>query len=95
MISQDFGTEMRTAYAHMLMPEPQILMAELAVRNRVTVKDLKGPDRSRPLVHIRQDIMRQIHETGEISLAAVGRMFNRDHSTVINAIRRSKERDNG
>ncbi len=62
------------------------IMAEYAEKYSVTIDDLRGPARKRPLVHYRQECMYRIHKSTKFSLSQIGRLFNRDHTTVYHAI---------
>lgn len=53
----------------------------------VKAEDMLGPGRARPLVIPRQVAMYALHKRGGMSLTAIARMFGRDHSTAIHAIR--------
>lgn len=54
----------------------------------VTVEELRGRSRERPLVEYRQITMAAIRRLTPLSLPAIGREFYRDHTTVIHAIER-------
>ncbi len=69
--------------------EARKIMAECVEVYGITMKDLIGQDRSRPLVTIRQECMAEIHRSTDMSIANIGRLFHRDHTTVSHAIRRS------
>jgi chromosomal replication initiator protein len=59
---------------------------------RINVKDLKSPSRARPYVTARQLAMYLIHKNLGKSLVEIGRAFgNRDHTTVLNALRRIED----
>ena len=47
----------------------------------VSLKDIKGPRRHKPLVAFRRDIARRAHQAG-FYLAEIGRVLNRDHTTI-------------
>ena len=55
---------------------------------KVTVVDLKSKSRTKPLVIARQVAMLMVKKYLDKSLVDIGRAFNRDHTTVINALRR-------
>jgi chromosomal replication initiator protein len=54
----------------------------------VKVPDLKSKNRSEPLVTARQIAMYLIKKYLDQPVTEIGRSFNKDHSTVINALRR-------
>jgi chromosomal replication initiation ATPase DnaA len=72
--------------------EARRLLAERAADFQVTVSDLVGDSRKRAVAWPRQAIMAELYETGRYSLPAIGRLFNRDHSTVMHGVRRHAER---
>lgn len=77
------------------MDRPSIrdIKAEVAARYGVRVADLEGPSRARPLAHYRQEAMAQAYEHTGKSTTVIGREFGgRDHTTVLHAIRRHRER---
>ena len=49
-----------------------------------TVDDLIGPDKSRPVSMARAVAMYAVRETTDLSYPAIGILFDRDHSTIIN-----------
>jgi hypothetical protein len=51
---------------------------------------LKAKDKKRPEVHYRFIVWRALFEILHIPLASIGRMYGRDHTTVISGIRRAK-----
>ncbi len=90
MIEPVTAAQMSAGYAAMSILHPfglatsaRQIIADHSLRNGVTVADLKSPKRKRPIVHIRQDLMLRLRrETGH-SFSAIGRMLNRDHTTVL------------
>lgn len=58
-----------------------------------TVADLTGRDLARDVVEARQDAMAAVYRQTDLSSTQVGALFgDRDHSTVLNSIRRSEQR---
>jgi len=68
-------------------PRWRKIMAEVAVKHRVSVIDLESPRRDRPSVRARQEAMwRMRHET-PMSLPDIGhRLGGRDHTTIMHGI---------
>lgn len=64
----------------------------VARAHKLTMKDLTGGRRSRNIAWARQEAMWHIKEHTKLSLPQIGRMFNRDHTTVLHALRVHKER---
>jgi len=57
-----------------------------------SVEALKGPRQTRGIAHTRQDAMLAIREATKLSLPQIGRLFNRDHTTVLWGLKRAKQR---
>lgn len=53
----------------------------------LTIADLKGPRRTRWIVSARHHAMWVLHNQ-RLSSTCIGRILNRDHSTVLNGIKR-------
>ena len=60
----------------------------------VSHDELLSADRTRHIAHARQEAIWLAHNLTNLSLPAIGRKFNRDHTTVLNSIRRVQERRN-
>lgn len=58
----------------------------------VKPKELLGPSRLRNILIARQVAMLLAHDVGHFSLPVVGRAFGRDHSTVLHAVRKVRDR---
>lgn len=68
---------------------PQIIIQTTADYFDLTVSDLLGPGKTRPVSHARQIAMYLTRELTALSLPAIGKEFgNRDHSTVLHANRK-------
>lgn len=88
---------MRSVWHGEVLVTRPVMMADIkreyAMRFGVTVADLEGPDRRPPIAHLRQECMAACRATGRWSLKQIGRAFgDRDHTTVLHAIRRVAER---
>jgi chromosomal replication initiation ATPase DnaA len=55
-------------------------------------EDMIGRDRSMRIAHVRQDAMHECWRTRRWSLPQIGRAFNRDHTTVLWALKAHKRR---
>ena len=53
----------------------------------VPTKSLTGRSRIEPIAHARQLAMVLLRESTDLTLIEIGRIFNRDHGTVIHAIK--------
>lgn len=69
----------------------QTLLAEIAREHGVTVADITGPSRSLKLIPARFHACFEMRHRLEMSVTEIGRRVNRDHSTVIHALRRWPE----
>jgi len=58
----------------------------------VTVNDMKSPRRDRAIIPARFEAIWRIKHKTMLSLPQIGRIFNRDHTTIIHAIRKHEER---
>lgn len=56
----------------------------------LTYQEVVSRSRAKAIVHARAVIMYEIHETGLKSLPEIGRMFGRDHTSVLFAVRKIK-----
>lgn len=67
---------------------------EVATKHRVTLQEIKGPQRNAYIVLARHELFwRMAHET-TLSLPEIGRKLGgRDHTTVIHGMRRHAERN--
>lgn len=57
----------------------------------IRLADLHSPTRVHKIVRPRQMAMTLAHELTDLSLQAIGQNFGKDHTTVLNAIKRMKE----
>lgn len=74
------------------LPRYERIIAEETKRRGVDMDALRGPNRERPLVWHRQEIIARIHRETSLSLPQIGRLFSRDHTTVLHSIRAVKRR---
>lgn len=74
-------------------PTAKAIAIQVADRHGLTLEDLRGPCRRREVAWPRQEAMAAVYANCRVSLPWVGRFFgNRDHTTVLHAIRRVAER---
>lgn len=92
MINPITAAQMRADYAVMATPIASRIIAIHAFENGVTLAELRSPDRKRPIVHIRQDLMLRLRNETSHSLPEIGRMISRDHTTVLLGIRQAEKR---
>ena len=63
------------------------IVRAVAAERGFTVETILGRGRSHPIVAVRWEVWRRLHDAGWSSVA-IGRAFDRDHSTVLHALRR-------
>lgn len=69
------------------------LISDLCRRHKVSVEDIKSDQRFKKLVRPRQAIMFDLYTLcPELSTVRIGRMMNRDHTTVLHAVTVHAER---
>lgn len=69
------------------------LMRQVAKAYKLTVVDLCGPSRSRPICWPRQELMFLLYATGRYSYPEIGRFLGgRDHATVIHGAKAHRRR---
>lgn len=68
------------------------IVNEVAASYGLTAKHLLTRSRTQPVAWARQDAMLRLSEEMDLSLTAIGRHFQRDHTTVLWGIRQAKER---
>lgn len=75
-------------------PSPMMkICMEVARKHRLRPDELRGPRREKEIVVARHEAMWRCRGETGASTAQMGRFFgNRDHSTVVNAIKRHEER---
>lgn len=66
---------------------PRQVIREVAEAHGLSIEDLVGPSRKHAHIRARWEAMRRIKEEFDLSLPRIGRFFNKDHTTVLNALR--------
>lgn len=69
-------------------PSMRLIAEAVAVDGGYTLACLRSPDRRRMIAAVRQKAMAAVYASGHFSLPQVGAFFNRDHTTVLYAVRR-------
>jgi chromosomal replication initiation ATPase DnaA len=62
------------------------LVRSISTESGMQLADILGPNRSRRLFHVRRTIALEARERG-YSFPQIGRALNRDHSTIVHAVR--------
>lgn len=71
------------------IPARDIVKA-IAAANGVKFGDIVGPRRNTSLVKIRFEAIRQVADLrSDLSLPALGRVFNRDHTSILHALKKT------
>lgn len=65
------------------------VIARIAVAHGVTVAEIMGPSHARKLARARWEAMAAIKAEFGDGPAALGRLFNRDHSSVLHGLRKA------
>lgn len=68
------------------------IIAEVAVETGIAVDALKGEQRVARIARARQLAIWRVADETELSLSEIGRLFHRDHTTVLHAIRVTNQR---
>ena len=83
-----------------IQPEPKIrvepdfrkrIIAECAAEFGITANDILGNSRVAHIVMARRKAAWIFHQRGTMSYPQIGRILNKDHSTIIHAVRRYKQ----
>jgi chromosomal replication initiation ATPase DnaA len=79
--------------AEHLLPSPAAILREVADRHGVSLASILGQGRAAELVAARHEAVALVHAARpDLSLPALGRIFKRDHTSILNALRRAKAR---
>lgn len=74
------------------MIQPQAIIAATCRHYGLTLDELRGPKRESRITWPRQQAMKIIRDNTKLTFPQIGRIFNRDHTTVIHALRRVKSK---
>lgn len=74
-------------------PPARAVIADVARRRGFTAADIVGPSRNRKVIEARFDAIADVYrrcriDGRELSLSELGRLFRRDHTTMIHALRK-------
>ena len=69
------------------IPRAAWILVETASRHGFTAQDVRGPRRTSKLVIARHECIYRIRSELGMSLSAIGRFMNRDHTTILYACR--------
>lgn len=65
------------------------MMEKIAEKYGATLGEVLGTVRNKYVVNARREIVLLLHESG-MSSAAIGRLMNRDHTTILHSIKMAK-----
>lgn len=65
------------------------IIRRVALKHNVTTADITGPRKFTHLVAARDEAIADIHKSLNMTAAQIGRIFNRDHSTVKHSLRKA------
>lgn len=69
------------------------VLTAVAIKHGLTLSEIMGKDRRHHVAHARQEAFWVLKQTyPEMSLPAIGRMFGKDHTTVLHGIRQHEKR---
>lgn len=71
------------------------IIEEVSNQTMIPVRDILSKKRDRPTAHARQLCFYRIRHECNYSLPAIGRLFDRDHTTVLHGIRQETKRREG
>lgn len=63
------------------------VISNIAMKHKLKKQDLVGPSRKREIFEARKEAIKNIRENFNLSLKEIGRIFNRDHTSIINALK--------
>ena len=67
------------------------VIQEIALASKLQVSDLLGPRRKKPIFLARAAAMKICKDELDMSFPEIGRAFNRDHTSVMHAVKRIAE----
>lgn len=76
-------------------PIAERILEKVAARHNVPVAAIIGPGRHSRLVTVRDEAISEVDGATQMSLTALGRLFCRDHTSILASLRRSGARGPG
>jgi hypothetical protein len=73
-------------------PSARIVIAKTLVKHNMTFVDVAGQARSKKYIACRHEIYYRLRSELGLSLMQVGRMLNRDHTTILHGFRKMEEK---
>ena len=75
------------------LPKSHRIIEEVCRERDVPVEDILGDSRLRTITRARQECYHRIRRDTDLSLAQIGRIFKRDHTTIIHGISQASKRE--
>lgn len=73
-------------------PNAKAIINDVATAYGYGFADIVGASRSRDIIKVRHAAMRMVVDARpDLSLVAIGKVFNRDHTTILSALRKTKK----
>jgi chromosomal replication initiation ATPase DnaA len=94
MIEPVTSEEMATGFARMRWTDmrPMEIIADVATRRGVTRREIMSGDRTARVSRVRHEAYAAVRAATRMSYPAIGRIFHRDHTTIIHGIRAHERR---
>lgn len=68
------------------------IVAAVARKHGLTLSDIFSDSRKGPINVARQEAMYEVRKNSDLSLKGLGRLFDRNHTTILNGLRKHAER---
>lgn len=75
-----------------LPPTARQIVADVAQRYELTFDDMIGQERTRRIAHPRHHAMWEVRQRTTLSFPQIGRIFDRDHTSVLHDVREHEKR---
>lgn len=73
-------------------PSARSIAERIAIENGVSFGEVLGPSRNRSIVAVRHAAIRAVvNARPDMSLPQIGRVFNRDHTSILHAMRKTRQ----
>lgn len=76
----------------MRSPRTEWLLREASQLSKISVARIVGPERGADIVWVRDAAIWVVREHFGLSLPQIGKLFHRDHTTILEACRRAERR---
>ncbi len=69
-----------------------LIVRSVAIKHKTTINGLKSKRRNKDVVAARHEVMWRLHKKTALSMPQIGRILNKDHTTVLHGIRKHQAR---